>query len=80
MATRWNSINKIFSTIPYARSFHNISILDSGTSDHVTNLINRLFNYRPVEGVYALCGSGYVQFLGFGDLKLRLQDGAPSMT
>ena len=56
---------------------YNIFILYSGTSDHhhVTNhyQLYRLFNYRPAEGVYALCGSGYVEILGFGDLKLRLK-------
>ena len=51
----------------------NCSILDSGTSDHITNKLHCLTNYRPAEGAHALCGSENVQLYGFGSLTLHFK-------
>ena len=55
------------------RRLSDCSILDSGTSDHITNELHRLTNYQPAEGVYALCGSGRVKLYGFGDMVIQLK-------
>ena len=51
----------------------NCSILDSGTSNHITNQIHQLINFQSTENVYALCGSGHVPILGFGDMIIHFK-------
>ena len=50
-------------------------ILDSGSSIHVSRTLSRFTNFRKAPaGHYAVCGSGTVPILGYGEVDIQLAD------
>ena len=50
-------------------------ILDSGSSIHVSRTLSRFTNFRKAPaGHYAVCGSGTVTILGYGEVDIQLTD------
>jgi hypothetical protein len=50
-------------------------ILDSGSSIHVSRTLSPFTNFRKAPaGHYAVCGSGTVTILGYGEVDIQLTD------
>jgi hypothetical protein len=66
-----HTLQRILNTHGKENVLRPFSILDSGSSIHVTQNAKRLRNFQPVNNHHAICGSGMVKIHGYGDMIIH---------